>query len=362
MRLEDIDINLKDFGVTQQDVEWINVKEGKFSLYGVFYSEEEGCYKRLPKSVAEKVSPSVDVLSYNTAGGRIRFYTDSDYVAIKALIPYNGEIMRHMTLIGKYGFSVYSDQTYEGDVAPSIDALNKSKDGTAFFASSKSIGNGDHFIEIFLPLYGGIIDFSIGVKKGSYVKKDEGYKYEKPIVYYGSSITQGGCASRPGNDYTALISRWLDTDYINLGFSGSCKAEQPMVDYLASLDPSIFVLDYDHNAPNAEYLNKTHFNLYECIRNKHKDTPIIFISKPDCWKNNKKSDGARRKVIIETYKKALSLGDKNVTFIDGSKLFGNFNREGCTVDACHPNDLGFYRMAKGIAPKIKNILSCGNKI
>lgn len=357
MRLEDVDVNLKDFGVTQEDVEWINARDERFSLYGVFYDQDEGCYRRMPKSVAKTVSPSVDFLAYNTSGGRIRFYTNSDYVAIKALIPFNEDIAPHMTLIARYGFAVYSDVTYEGHVAPTYDCLKKAKDGKAFFASLKGIGPGEHFIEISLPLYGGIIDFSIGVRQGSYVKKDQGYKYKKPILYYGSSITQGGCASRPGNDYPGLISRWLDTDYINLGFSGSCRAEQNMVDYLASLDPSIYVLDYDHNATDANFLRKTHYNLYEGIRKKHKDTPIILISKPDCWVNNRKRDGERRKVIIDTYKKAVSLGDKNIIFIDGGKLFGKFNRESCTVDACHPNDLGFYRMAKGVAPKIEKILT-----
>ena len=130
--------------------------------------------------------------------------------------------------------------------------------------------------------------------------------------------------------------------------------EKAMAEHLASLDASAFVLDYDYNAPNAEHLQATHYPLYERIRSTHKDTPILFISKPDFEYDGQSAK--RRAVIIETYEKAKANGDKNVAFIDGETLFGTFGRDGCTVDTCHPNDLGFYRMAETVYPVLKALL------
>ena len=162
-------------------------------------------------------------------------------------------------------------------------------------------------------------------------------------------------------------------DFINLGFSGSAKAEDAMVDYLASVECSLFVCDYDHNAPNAEFLRQTHERLYNRYRAVKKDTPILFLSKGDLFQAGRgklstagkafqieeeedmKNSIDRRRVIIETYEKAKAAGDNNVYFLDGELLFGKEDWDNCTVDGCHPNDLGFYRMAKVIYEKMKEI-------
>ena len=126
-----------------------------------------------------------------------------------------------------------------------------------------------------------------------------------------------------------------------------------MVDYLASIDCSLFVCDYDHNAPNVEYLKETHYALYERYRKARPNTPILFISRPDYEYGE---DGAdREKVIRQTYLRAKKQGDKKVYFIAGKTLYGNEDRENCSVDSCHPNDLGFYRMAKRIYKKMREI-------
>ena len=125
-----------------------------------------------------------------------------------------------------------------------------------------------------------------------------------------------------------------------------------MIDYLATLDASIFVMDYDHNAPTAEHLQATHYPLYEALRTAHPDMPIIMMTKPDvdldpAW------SAKRRKVIEKSYRKAKRNGDTNVYYINGATLFGKDDRSACTVDGCHPTDLGFYRMAE----KVEAVLS-----
>lgn len=120
---------------------------------------------------------------------------------------------------------------------------------------------------------------------GSKIGKPTPYSIEKPIVFYGSSITQGGCASRPGNSYTHIICRWLDANMVNLGFSGNAKGEPEMAELISQIDMGALVMDYDHNAPDAEYLLNTHENFFKIIRSNHPYLPVIFVSKPDFDKN-----------------------------------------------------------------------------
>ncbi len=370
MNIADIDKNLAYKVITETNICWLNAKTPPFSLHGVTYNEEEGCYRRMTKEIAEAsdVGEGMPYLCYSTAGGRLRFRTDSPYVALKCVMP-SRDIMEHMPIIGSFGFSVYCDGKYAGKYSPiwknilnpiegevpkegvyySVDYGKVSFDGINYFT-----GTGMREIELYFPLYGGVVELFIGLKEGAKILPPREYTHIKPVVFYGSSITQGGCASRAGNDYVALVSRWLDTDFLNLGFSGHAQGEKTVADYLASLDASVYVIDYDHNAPNAEHLHRTHYPLYRTIREKHPYTPIIFISKPDCDYDS--NADKRRAVIYETYRKAVENGDKNVSFIDGKTLFGEEERDACTVDKCHPNDLGFYRMAKVVYPVLKEYL------
>jgi lysophospholipase L1-like esterase len=205
------------------------------------------------------------------------------------------------------------------------------------------------------PLYDGVKELYIALKKDSVLEPPVSYRYEKPIVYYGSSITQGGCASRPGNSYQAIITRRLNIDHINLGFSGSGRAEKEMVQYLAGLDMCAFVCDYDYNCLSAEHLWQTHLPLYKAVRAAKPDLPIILISAPTVLKEPE-NFSERRAVVCATYDAAIADGDKNVHYIDGAELFAGECWDSCTVDGVHPNDFGFYRMAMRIENTLKPIL------
>ena len=181
----------------------------------------------------------------------------------------------------------------------------------------------------------------------------EGYRYACPVVYYGSSITQGGCASRPGNAYPAILSRMLDCDFVNLGFSGNAKGEAEMADYIAGLPMSVFVYDYDHNADTSR-LQRTHARMFGIIRERQPQLPVIMLSRPQPYLDE--GERARRRIIEETFQSALRAGDKNVYFIDGSSLLHRFGGDSGTVDRCHPNDLGFMCMADGIRETLQRAL------
>ena len=233
---------------------------------------------------------------------------------------------------------------------------------TEGYSSGKRTDGADTDYTINFPLYDGVKELYIALKKDAHVSAPAPYTVEKPVVYYGSSITHGGCASRPGNTYEAFISRNLDADYINLGFSGSAKGEFAMAEYIATLDMSVFVMDYDHNTPSEQNLLETHEPFFKAIRAAHPTLPVIFVTAPNTrLSGNVNYAGrgrlyTRRNIIRRTYENALIAGDTNVYFIDGFDLFAGEDWDACTVDGTHPNDLGFFRMSQVIGKMVKKAL------
>jgi hypothetical protein len=205
------------------------------------------------------------------------------------------------------------------------------------------------------PLYSDATSLHIGLHRQYRAGEGGFYANDRPVVFYGFSITQGGCASRPGNCYQNFLSRQLDMDYINLGFSGSAKAEPAIAAYIADLEMQAFVCDYDYNAPDGDYLQNTHKHLYDVIRQQQPELPYIILSRPDVDRYPEDAR-KRREIIYATYREAMNNGDRQVYFIDGKKLFSGNEREACTVDGIHPNDLGFYRMAEAIGSVLARIL------
>ncbi|NMP37292.1 MAG: hypothetical protein GX051_04095 [Clostridiales bacterium] len=343
-------LNIED-GLKIEDIVWLSIRQEPFEIYGLFESHKGGSFCRMPGEVADGISSGVSGLYRNTAGGRVRFSTDSPYIAIKAAMP---SITRfpHMPLSGTLGLDLYvrrgEKDVYLKTFMPPCDI----EDG---YECAADVDGALSAYTINFPLYNDVDELYIGLKRGCRLTFGEKYADVKPVVYYGSSITQGGCASRSGNAYESIISRRLDVDYINLGFSGNAKGEPEMAKYISALDMSVFVCDYDYNAPGVQHLKSTHFEFYEIFRSSQPDTPYVMISNPD-FDFDPVQNGLRREVIAESFSRARALGDKNVFFIDGEALFGTDFRDSCTVDALHPNDLGFYRMASVIGDVLEGII------
>lgn len=341
------------------EYDWYNLKDNDiFSIHGVYYDEDEKIYTRMPKNIRDSVSKDVGVLATYTAGGRIRFRTDSPYISIYstqpcALNPNKGSLMTFC------GFSFYANGVFCGSTSPNSNAIfpkgekEFSYDNVLHVRYDIKDSAKVYDAEIYFPLYNGVNEVIIGIKKGYALEKAKPYKNEKAVVFYGSSITEGGCSSRSGIDYVNRISRMLDTDIYNLGFAGNAKGEKVMAEYIANINASVFVMDYDYNAPSVEHLKDTHEPFYKLYREKNHDTPVVFIS---CPNPEYRIDGVERfEVIKQTYLNAKARGEM-VELIDGATLFGTDGREDCTVDCVHPNDVGFERMAKVIAPVIGKYL------
>ncbi|MBE6560713.1 MAG: hypothetical protein E7662_06280 [Ruminococcaceae bacterium] len=343
-----------------EDVRFREVREEPFDIYGLYDARSEGVFRRLPEDVAKATSPAVAGLSVHTAGGRIRFCTDSEYVAIHAVMPVMGA-MSHFAFTGSAGFDLYiwegSRYYFFNSFRPGIDPSAKMMENIVHLPGRKL-----RQIMIHFPLYSSVEKLYIGLQEDAIVDHGLRYRFDKPVVYYGSSITQGGCASRPGTSYQSIISIDRDCDFINLGFSGSARAEPAIRQYIASLDMSVFVLDYDHNAPTMEHLRDTHETFYREVRAAHPDLPIVFVTAPETqWYLQMDAERAQRhvigrEIIFETYMKAFHEGDLNVRFIDGDTLFEGNHHDICTVDGCHPTDAGFLRMADKIGHVVGSLL------
>ena len=350
MKLTDVDKNFKlETSLPFDDVQYYDCEEAPFKIYGVF--KENGTFRRMPEEVAKSVSDEVHFLHIHTAGGRIRFQTDSEYIAINAdMGPYT--LSPHGSAVGGAGFDIYIKQDGETEYLrtfiPPLELTGRFESHVVFPERS-----GMKELTINFPDYSPVRQVLIGVQKTATILPPNPYKYEKPVVFYGSSITQGACASRPGNAYTCAVCRYLDTNYINLGFSGSARGEDEIANYIKDLDMSVFVYDYDHNAPDPEHLQKTHKRMFDIIRKQQPDLPIVMMTRPSYRMGAKAK--LHMEIIKKTYETALAQGDKNVYFITGQELMAIAKNEG-TVENTHPNDLGMYSMSRAVEKVLKRLL------
>ncbi|MCI8388421.1 MAG: hypothetical protein HFE63_08175 [Clostridiales bacterium] len=322
--------------------------DSPLEVHGLPFYEQNHLLERIPAEYREKL-PSLEFLGRRCPGMRVCFRTNSTKFTIKLSLE---------TLSPDIGMSIFacqsvnvligkrSDARFAGLVFPP-DYNTKTAEKT-FYKSSEM-----EDITLFLPRNEIIADFEVLVEDNAIVEAPTPYRYPA-MLFYGSSITEGGCCNRITNAYNAIISNHLDVDYYNYGFSGNAKGEPEMADLINTITMSIFVLDYDHNAPSIEHLAKTHEPFFKRIREKNPTLPIIIMTKPDF--DYSSENVQRRDIIRATYEHALADGDNNVYFIDGQSFFGDTDRHLCTCDCCHPNDLGFYRMAQCVEPVVKNIL------
>ena len=351
----------------KEGIVWHSVFEPEFMICGLLTDPEgEDRFYRVPKSVAQQCKSADNMITLypHTCGGRVRFVTDSEYVAIRCKWKTPMYIAPHMPLTGTAGFDLYlteEDGTshFFKNFGPPFWHGNVDKDhyrscGTHF--ADKRLRD----VTINFPLYNGVAELEIGIHEDAVLKKTKGYRLDKPVVFYGSSVTQGGCASRPGLCYPSVVARALHLDHINLGFSDSARGDKAMAEYIASLPISAFVYDYDHNASTAQWLKDTHYPFYEIVRKAHPDIPIICLSRPTMgdhdWPGRAEDAELRRQIIQETVSRAKANGDENIYFVSGANMFGAQYPGDCLVDGTHPNDVGFYFMAQAVIPVLKNAL------
>ena len=342
--------------VSEDAVDWYEVSFDTFDIYGLDCENNGILARRIPDKIAETVNRGVRGQNGYCAGGRIRFSTDSEFVALKVEYA-KGAVPTVCNHCIAYGFDLYrfdQDKRTEAFVAAFRPANGFDCRSAEFKVNTRNHGENTYYT-LNMPHFAEVKQLSLGIAKSKRMGRGTRYRNEAPVIFYGSSITHGAAAGRPGNTYENFISQKYNLHYRNLGYAGNAKGESAMAEYIADCDMIAFVCDYDHNAPSAEHLANTHYPFYEIIRKKHPEIPYVMISRPDFFRDPI-NHAKRRAVILESYNKAIASGDKNVYFIDGESLFQGEYYESCTSDGCHPNDLGFYRMANKIGPVLAKVL------
>lgn len=326
--------------------------EKPIEVHGVPFWNETHRMERVPQELRERL-PSLEFLGRRTPGARVCFRTNSPTFTVR---------ISFETLGVDVGMAIYACQSANVMIGERKNAryaaiVNPVDYQMKVFEKTVEKNAEMEEVTIFLPRNEIIENVEIGIEADARIEPPTPYQYALPVLFYGSSITEGGCCTRPTNAYPALLSSRLDFDFYNFGFSGSARGELEMADYINTIPMSVFVYDYDHNAPDAAHLAATHEPFFQRIREKNPYTPVLFLTRPDF--DYDPASPLRRDVIYKTYSNALANGDRNVFFLDGETFFGETDRENCTVDRCHPNDLGFMRMADRIEPVLREALSRG---
>ena len=231
MKIEDIDTNFKPATVGDKEVHYLDATKAPFSLEGFPWGDpSKGEFFRLPADMTEADVNSGALWNghHNASGGAVRFRSDSPFFAIRAKLSDSGD-MNHMPRAGSAGFDLYcgpmknSFHVGTAQPCPREDVLER----MLYIRDTCDTGMNDWLVNF--PLYGGLKSIEIGLAPGSVIEPPAPHQNGK-IVFYGSSITQGGCASRPGNNYCSMLCRAVDAEQINLGFSGCGRGEPPHSD------------------------------------------------------------------------------------------------------------------------------------
>ena len=338
--------------VDANGVKWI---DGRYlPLEGRAFDDTEHYYDRLPANVTTNVNAGVRSMKHHTSGMLFRFVTTSKHLHFR-WIPYREKLeMYHMPSTGVSAIDVYR-QTPEGKwVYTNARSKMDPKGCTCDFAWTPGTP-----CLVNLPLYNGVKEFRLGIDKDATVSALPPRKsgVSKPVVFYGTSITHGGCSSRPGLGFVNIVGRDLDVPVVNLGFSGSGVMEFEMSEHLARIDASCYVLDCLWNMSLLEEQRPgraVETNYEPFIRNlraKRPDVPIVMAEQCDvfCRGPNEK-DVFMRKL----YEKLVAEGWKDLVYLPKDGMYSG-DLEG-TVDGTHPNDLGMMSMAKAFGKAVKTAL------
>lgn len=363
INIKKIDRNFSQNAQNDMDFKFYSCVRAPFVINGLVPQGREAGFCRLPREMLEdaRLSDNMRTLAYHTSGGRIRFCTDSEQIVVRIRLK-NVTLMKHMSPVSAMGADVYSrragdaaEPRFDGAIIPE---LNKEQtyQGCISYQNDKLMRE----IILHLPLYCQVEAVEIGLYPQARIESPGKYRTEDPVVFYGSSITQGACCSRPGLAYPAILARKLDCDFLNLGFSGNAFGEAFMSEYISTMKMSAFVLDYDYNARSEQYLRQTHYQFYQNVRNAKPELPIIVMSAPIVPPANttvyEKRMEMSRAIIMDSFVKGKLAGDRNLYFVDGETLLGDSDASDALLDGVHPNDVGFRSIAKRLYPLLRNIL------
>ncbi len=336
---------------------WFNINV--LRIEGKGWKETAKPFDRLPASAESLVRPEVWKLSRNSAGLCARFITDAGYINARWNVSGADLAMNHFAATGVSGIDLYVKMP-EGQWRWLGIGRPKSFPVNECYLAQDIIGAQKREYLVYFPLYNGLDSLWLGLPKDAFFSQAPARPANVlPIVFYGTSITQGGCASRPGMAYVSQLGRMLDREVINLGFSGNGRMEPALASFLAELAPALYVIDCLPNLQPDQVTERV-APFVMTLRKARPATPILLVDTPDY------QDGflikprmdrvlASRKNLIEEFTKLTADNVSGLFYLNGEKFFGQ-DGEG-TVDGTHPTDLGFKRQTDIMLPVIQGILS-----
>ena len=339
--------------VVTNGVKWIDGRD--LPLEGRAFGDTDHYYDRLPSGVTTNVNGGVRSMKHHTSGMLFRFVTDSRRLRIRWTPYHAGLSMDHMPATGVSGIDVYRwDAARARWVYAKTGRITDPKGAScdlAWTPGTPCIVN--------LPLYNGVRSFSLGIDPGAKIAPfPHRSGVEKPVVFYGTSITHGGCASRPGLGFVNLVGRDLDVPVVGLGFSGSGFMELEMSEHLARIDASCYVLDCLWNMGMKKWNGRPGRNVDENyepfirrLRALRPGVPIVMAERCDVWCG---APNEQDRFIRALYDKLVAEGWKNLVYLPKDRMFTG-DGEG-TVDGCHPNDLGMRSLADAFGGAVRAAL------
>lgn len=315
-------------------------------------------FDRLPAKAEGKAPAAVWGLSHHSAGLAVRFVTDSRTIHARWTLTKAELAMPHMPATGVSGLDLYVKDSGTTWRWLSV-GQPKAQTNSVALVSGLPVGRREYML--YLPLYNGVSSVELGIDKTSFlaVAQPRPETHRKAILFYGTSITQGGCASRPGMVHTAILGRHLNYPVINLGFSGSGRMEAEMADLLAEVDPAVYVLDCLPNM-DAKAVSERVVPFVKKLRAAHPQTPILLVedrtySNSFLISGSLQRNQTNRAALEKAYQTLLADGIQHLAYLHGEKLLGADGED--TVDGSHPTDLGFLRQAEAMEPALKKLLN-----
>lgn len=328
----------------QEILEFYGSERDCFDVHGLLWIEQNQDFSRLPKDV--HVSDVIDRLKENPSGAYLSFETDSPILAIRAKRPEKA-FMSHMTAIGQGGFDLYIRRNGK------LLFLNSAKtDQTEYeLVLAEGLPRGKHSFRLYFPLYMALSSVAIGVRKDSHIERSERINPEK-IVFYGTSITQGGCANRPGMTFSSMVGRQFPQEVINLGFSGNALLQPEMSQTIASIpNMKALIVEVEANAGDLGVLKDRFEPFMKPIIAKNPDMKVIVISHFPQTLSLYKQAIRDRFADLLIYQRT-QCENNGWMFLDGMKILKPLHFEE-TVDGVHLTDLGFYFVGQALIKALK---------
>ncbi len=337
-----------------ESLTWHDIRD--WGVEGKGWADTERFYDRLPARAKGKVRPPVWDLSHHSAGMAVRFESDATALSARWTLLSKGLAMSHMPASGVSGLDLYAQ-----DDRGRWRWLGVGRPETAPRAQAQLIAGlpaGRRNFTLYLPLYNGVESLEIGVDPKATVKPLPP-RATKPMVFYGTSIVQGGCASRPGMAYTAILARRLDRAHINLGFSGNGAMDLEAAELMGELDPCVYVIDAVPNMSSPQQVAERTEPFVQALRKGRPATPIVLVE-DRTWTNaallpaHRLHHAAMRAALKAAVARLAATGVPALHVAPGEPLLGDDGE--AAVDGSHPTDLGFARMADALEPMLKPLV------